>query len=168
VELTKAAVQRTEQVRGTVRREEVRVADATDADVVDQAVPSARDRGLAWNPMTHADYDTLTDQDVYSADGQKIGTIRTALHPRQDMPQAKGRHYFLLDPTLIKDWFQGFDEVYLPESAIAAVQADRVVLNLTADQIKQRSQDWTRQPAGIDQYRWADQSASTDAAERTV
>jgi Uncharacterized protein conserved in bacteria (DUF2171) len=109
----------------------------------------------------------LTGKDVYSADGQKIGTIHTVLHPRQEMPQAKGRHYFLLDPTLIKDWFQGFDQVYLPESAIASVQADRVVLNLTADQIKQRSQDWTRQPVGIDQYRWADRSASTDAAGPT-
>jgi len=167
VELTKDAVQRTEQVRGTVRREEVRVADATDAGVVDTTTTRTGGRSLAWNPMTHADYDVLTDKDVYSADGQKIGTIRTALHPRQDMPDARGRHYFLLDPTLIKDWFQGFDEVYLPESAIASVQADRVVLNLTADQIKQRSQDWTRSPAGIDQYRWTDVGTSSDASGRT-
>jgi len=47
------------------------------------------------------------------------------------------------------------------------VQADRVVVNLTADQIKQRSQDWTRQPAGIDQYRWTDVGDASDAAGRT-
>jgi len=167
IALSKDAVQRTEQVRGTVRREEVRVADATDAAVVDQVAPDARGRRLAWNPTTHADYDLLSGKDVYSADGQKIGTIQTALHPRQDMPKARGRHYFLLDPTLVKDWFQGFDQVYLPESAIASVQPDRVVLNLTADQIKQRSQDWTRQPAGIDQYRWTDAGASPDVAGTT-
>jgi hypothetical protein len=47
---------------------------------------------------------------------------------------------------LINDWFQRFDQVYLPESAIERVSGNQVMLNVTAEQIKQRSQDWTRQP----------------------
>jgi hypothetical protein len=106
-----------------------------------------------WNPMTHTDYDTLRDKAVYSADGQNVGSIAGVFHPNMEMPAARGRHYFLLDPGLIKDWFGGFDQVYLPESAIDSVGADRVALNMTADQIKRRSKDWTQQPAGLDSYR---------------
>jgi hypothetical protein len=106
-----------------------------------------------WNPMTHTDYDTLRDKAVYSADGQNVGSIAGVFHPNMEMPVARGRHYFLLDPGLIKDWFGGFDQVYLPESAIDSVGADRVALNMTAEQIKRRSKDWTQQPAGLDSYR---------------
>ena len=106
-----------------------------------------------WNPMTHADYDLLQGREVYSADGQKVGTIAGILHPNADLPAARGRHYFLLDPGLIKDWFGGFDQVYLPESTIRSVSADRVVLDLTAEQVKQRSQEWTAEPTGLASYR---------------
>lgn len=108
---------------------------------------------MTWNPLTHTDYDLLTGKAVISADGQKVGSITSVLHPNQEMPAARGRHYFLLDPGLIKDWFQGFDQVYLPESAIADVGSDQVTLNLSADQIKQRGQEWTRQPSDLARYR---------------
>ena len=106
-----------------------------------------------WNPMTHTDYDLLKGQAVFSADGQDVGSIAGIFHPDMDMPAARGRHYFLLDPGLIKDWFGGFDQVYLPESAIESASPDRVVLNMTADQVKQRSQEWTREPTGMKSYR---------------
>jgi hypothetical protein len=106
-----------------------------------------------WNPMTHSDYDVLKGKDVFSADGEKVGSISQILHPNMEMPAARGRHFFLLDPGLMKDWFGGFNQVYLPESAIDDVGSDRISLNLTADQIKQRGKDWTAQPSGLASYR---------------
>ena len=106
-----------------------------------------------WMPMTHTDYDVLKDKEVFSASGESVGSIRTIFHPNRDMPAARGQHYFLLDPGLLKDWFGGFDQVYLPESAIESVSADRVVLNLTSAQIKQRGKGWTTEPTGFASYR---------------
>src|SRR5688500_1402835 len=108
-----------------------------------------------WNPMTHADYDTLKGKDVFSTDGEKVGSISEILHPNMDMPAARGRHFFLLDPGLMKDWFGGFDQVYLPESTLDEVRSDRVLLNLTAEQVKQRGTEWTTQPNGVANYRRA-------------
>jgi hypothetical protein len=61
-----------------------------------------------WNPMTHTDYDTLKDKEVLSANGESVGSITGVVHPNMDMPAARGRHFFLLDPGLLKDWFGGF------------------------------------------------------------
>jgi hypothetical protein len=110
-------------------------------------------RATIWNPTAHADYDVLTGKDVYSVDGEKVGSIAEVFHPSLDMPAARGRHYFLLDPGLLKDWFAGFDQVYLPESAIAEVTPDRVTLDLTAEQVKRSSKEWTREPADFATYR---------------
>jgi hypothetical protein len=108
-----------------------------------------------WNPTTHADYDALKGLDVFSADGEKVGSISEILHPNMEMPAARGKHFFLLDPGLLKDWFGGFNQVYLPESTIDAVGSDRVSLSLTAEQIKRRGQEWTSEPTGIRNYRRA-------------
>ena len=108
-----------------------------------------------WNPMTHSDYDVLKGQDVFSADGEKVGSIAEILHPNMEMPAARGRHFFLLEPGLMKDWFGGFNQVYLPESTIGEVGSDRVTLSLTAEQIKQRGKEWTTQPTGVADYRRA-------------
>ena len=102
--------------------------------------------------MTHTDYDTLKDREVFSANGESVGSIVGIFHPNADMPAARGRHYFLLDPGLLKDWFGGFDQVYLPESTIESVSADRVLLNLTSEQIKQRGQQWTTEPTDLASY----------------
>jgi len=104
-----------------------------------------------WSPTTHADYDLLKGKDVYSVDGEKVGTIKQVFHPAGDFAAARGRHYFLLDPGLLKEWFGGFDKVYLPESAITNVTADRVDLAFTKDQVK--TQGWTTEPVGVATYR---------------
>jgi uncharacterized protein (TIGR02271 family) len=148
VEIGKQATQRTERVADTVRREEVRV---DDAGLAGGAVGGAQT--TRWTPTAATDYDLLAGKDVYSADGEKVGTIKGVYHPAGDFAAGLGRHYFLLDPGLMRDWFGGFDKVYLPESAIGMVTADRVDLNLTKDQVK--GQNWTTEPAGIDAYRWA-------------
>ena len=106
-----------------------------------------------WTPTTHTDYDVLKGKDVFSADGEKVGSVSQILHPNMDMPAARGRHFFLLDPGLMKDWFGGFNQVYLPESAIREVGPDRISLELTADQIKQRGNQWTQEPSGLASYR---------------
>jgi hypothetical protein len=106
-----------------------------------------------WNPTTHADYDVLKGLDVFSADGEKVGSISEILHPNMEMPAARGRHFFLLDPGLIKDWFGGFNQVYLPEAAIDTVGRDRVTLGISANEIKQRGQEWASEPTGLRNYR---------------
>jgi len=144
VEIGKEAVQRTERVGGTVRREEVRVDDAG----------LATGRGsqqMAWAPTAYADYDVLTGKDVHSAEGDKVGTIKRAFRPSGDFAAGVGRHYFLLDPGALRDWFGGYDEVYLPESAITGVSDDRVTVSYTKDQIKNAG--WTTRPADLDSYR---------------
>lgn len=108
---------------------------------------------IRWNPTSHADYDALLDKDVYSADSEKVGTIKKVFHPEGDFATARGRHYFLLDPGLLKEWFGGFSEVYLPEAAITGVMGDRVMVSYTKDQIK--TQGWTTKPADFDRYRWS-------------
>jgi hypothetical protein len=62
-----------------------------------------------------------------------------------------GRYRFLLDPGLLKEWFGGFSDVYLPESAIEGVAKDRVTIGFTKDQVK--NQGWTTKPAVVDRYR---------------
>jgi hypothetical protein len=106
-----------------------------------------------FTPTTHTDYDGLKGKEVFSADGEKVGSIAQVYHPDVDMPAARGRHFFLLDPGLMKDWFGGFNQVYLPESTIEGVGTDRVALSLTANQIKQRGQEWTMEPTGLQSYR---------------
>ena len=78
----------------------------------------------------------MTGKDVYSADGEKVGKITQVFHPEGTFAATRGRHYFLLDPGLLREWFGGLDEVYLPESAIEQVTQDRVTVSVTKDQIK--------------------------------
>jgi hypothetical protein len=104
-----------------------------------------------WKPMTIEDYGLIPGKDVYSRDGEKVGSITEVWHPETNFPASRGQHYFLLDPGLLKGWFGGFDKVYLPESAVESVSSDQVVVNLTKDQIKQAS--WTEMPVGWDRYR---------------
>jgi len=152
IEVGKEAVQRTERVADTVRREEVRVDDrGTTVGTSMGATGTAR--AARWTPRMDADYDVLTGKDVYSVEGDKVGTVKGVYHPAGDFAVGVGRHYFLLNPGLLRDWFGGYDEVYLPESAIDLVTTERVDLHLTKDQIK--GQDWTTRPANLDTYRWS-------------
>ena len=74
-----------------------------------------------WNPMTHSDYDLLKGkEDVFSADGEKVGSISRIFCIPIWICRARraAGTCFLLDPGLMKDWFGGFNQVYLPESAL--------------------------------------------------
>lgn len=104
-----------------------------------------------WNPLSHEDYGLIPGKDVYSRDGEKVGTVKEVWHPETDFPASRGQHYFLLDPGLLKEWFAGYDKVYLPESSVEGVTSDQIVVNLTKDQIKQAG--WTETPTGWDRYR---------------
>jgi hypothetical protein len=103
-----------------------------------------------WNPTTHEAYDTLKGRDVVSADNEKLGTIAAIFHPKQAMPEARGGHYFLVKPGMLKSWFGQGSEVYVPESAIADVTDDAVLLTYPKDQLE--AQGWHRQPDNLARF----------------
>jgi rRNA processing protein Gar1 len=105
-----------------------------------------------WNPMEHADYDALKGYDVYSRDNEKVGTIKEVLHPATEMPSARGKHYFKVDPGTVKRIFGDLDEVYVPERLIQAVDPgeDKVILEVTKDRLK--DERWSR-PSDFDTFR---------------
>jgi hypothetical protein len=110
------------------------------------------DTMTTWAPTSHEDVDRLDGRDVFAADGEKVGTVKAVYHPNTDFALARGKHYFLLDPGLLKSWFGGLDETYIPESAIAGYTGEGVYLNLTENQIKQHT--WEA-PADLASYRRA-------------
>ena len=99
---------------------------------------------------THEAYDTLKGRDVVSADNEQLGTIQSVFHPTQAMPEARGRHYFLVTPGTLKNWFGQGSEVYVPETAIVDVTEDGVLLTYPKDQLE--TQGWNRQPANLAQF----------------
>ena len=103
-----------------------------------------------WNPTTHEAYNTLKGRDVVSADNEKFGTIEAIFHPKQAMPEARGGHYFLVKPGMLKSWFGQGSEVYVPESAIANVTDDAVLLTYLKDQLE--AQGWHRQPDNLARF----------------
>ena len=106
-----------------------------------------------WFPTTHEDYDALTGRDVFSFDGEKLGTVDAVFHPQDTMPEARGSHWFLVTPGGLKRWFGGGEAFYVPEAAIADVTADGLTLVHPADRLE--AQGWDRAPAGIERYRRA-------------
>lgn len=104
-----------------------------------------------WMPAAATEYTSLHGKSVFSADDEKVGTIKRVFVPSGDFATARGSYYFLVDPGLLKEWFGGFNDVYLPESAIASAGDDRVTLTYTKDQIK--NMGWTTKPSNFDTYR---------------
>ena len=105
-----------------------------------------------WTPTTHADYDQLKGQPVRSADAETLGTITTIFHPKQAMSEARGNHYFLVKPGMLRQqsWFGRGSEFYVPESAIADVTEDGVRLTYPKDQLE--AQGWGQPPADLAQF----------------
>ncbi len=101
---------------------------------------------MDWSPMTHEEYDVLKDLEVYTSDNEKIGTIKEVLHPREEMPAARGRHYFKVEPGMLKQWFSDQEEFFLPERLIdeALPNEGKVILEVPKDSLK--AQDWSRPP----------------------
>ena len=103
-----------------------------------------------WTPTTHEDYDALKGRQVISTDHEQLGTIAAIFHPKQAMPEARGGHYFLVKPGMLKSWFGQGSEFYVPESAIANVTDDAVLLTYAADQLE--AQGWHRQPDNLARF----------------
>jgi len=57
---------------------------------------------ITWTPTTHEAYDTLKGRDVVSAENEQLGTIAAIFHPKQAMPEARGGHYFLVKPGMLR------------------------------------------------------------------
>jgi hypothetical protein len=103
-----------------------------------------------WNPTTHEDYNKLKGMKVFAEDGQEVGEVKEIFHPNMEMPEARGKHYMLVSPGLLDNWFGGLEEAYLPETAIAGFTSDGVVLSVTKDELKSQS---LNEPTDIDSYR---------------
>ncbi len=109
-------------------------------------------RTMTWNPTTHTDYDTLKGFTVYTFDNEKVGTIKEVFHPHEELPTARGKHYFKVEPGMLKQWFSDQEEFFLPERLIGEVlpNEEKVVLEIPKAQLKQ--EDW-RRPREIDTFR---------------
>jgi hypothetical protein len=105
-----------------------------------------------WNPTTHQDYEQLKGFEVFTSDDEKLGKIDEVFHPPVEMPQARGRHYFKVDPGTLKKLFSDQDEVFVSESMIRRVDTadDRIVLEVPKSQIGKTN--WSR-PADYNTYR---------------
>lgn len=105
-----------------------------------------------WNPSTHDDYDILKGFEVYSADDEKLGTIKDVLHPREEMPAARGKHYFRVEPGMMKKLFSDQEEIFVPERLVQTVRSEdhRVVLEVTKDWVQ--GEDWAT-PSDVNVYR---------------
>jgi uncharacterized protein (TIGR02271 family) len=69
-----------------------------------------------------------TGTDVYGSDGEKVGTIAGVAD-----------NYFVIEKGFIFT-----TDIYVPMSAVAGVDDDRVMLSMTKDQVE--SEDWTNEP----------------------
>jgi hypothetical protein len=101
----------------------------------------------AWSPRTHEGYEHLANKDVYSSDGEKIGQVASVLHPEGENPMAVGKHCLAVMPGVLRNLL-GADVAFVPETAIQGVDAEKVVLNVTADCLA--DQGWTSRPAGTE------------------
>jgi hypothetical protein len=108
---------------------------------------------VTWTPTTHADYDHLKGRAVFSADGEKLGSIDAIFHPEAPMPEARGGHVFLVKPGMLKSWFGGGEEFYVPETAISDVAEDAVTLSYAKERLE--AQGWGAKPAGINRFKRA-------------
>jgi ribosomal 30S subunit maturation factor RimM len=101
---------------------------------------------MTWTPERHEDYDALKGMTVYSSDDEKLGKIQEIFHPQEDMPTARGRHFFRIEPGLLEGLFSDIDEVYVPERLVQTVDPDedRVVLEVPKGQLSE--QDFSRPP----------------------
>ena len=70
-----------------------------------------------------------TGTDVYGSDGEKIGSIAGVAD-----------NYFVIEKGFIFT-----TDIYVPMSAVARVDDDKVMLSMTKDQVE--NEDWTREPA---------------------
>ena len=98
-------------------------------------------RTTQWMPASDTDYELLKGKDIFSRDGEKLGTISQVIHPDHSVAHGEGGHFFLFDPGLLKSWFGELDQAYLPEATIYSVTDEGVFINLTEEQIKQRQWD---------------------------
>ena len=98
-----------------------------------------------------------TGTDVYGSDGEKIGSIAGVAD-----------NYFVIEKGFIFT-----TDIYVPMSAVARVDDDKVMLSMTKDQVE--NEDWTREPAeeipamgAAPTYTEPDTGAASAATDREV
>jgi ribosomal 30S subunit maturation factor RimM len=105
-----------------------------------------------WFPTSHEDYEQLKGFEVFTSDDEKLGKIAEVYHPNEDMPQARGSHYFLVDPGALKKLFTDQGEVFVAESMIRRVddKDDKIILEIPKSQVEKTN--WGR-PTNYATYR---------------
>ncbi len=104
-----------------------------------------------WNPTTHQDYETLKGFEVFTSDNEKLGTIAEVCHPAQDMPMARGNHYFRVEPGTFKKLFTDADEVFVPERLFLLVDPSNNKVILEVPKVQIEHTDWS-QPNDYDSF----------------
>lgn len=94
-----------------------------------------------WTPDTESDYERLKGLQVVSREGDRLGRISSIIHPDHNATEGDGGHFFLFQPEHRKDWFGGLDNAYLPESAMAGVSEQGVLIDMTEEEIRRRRWD---------------------------
>jgi hypothetical protein len=114
--------------------------------MAEQPEPVARPGVIAnWQPESHEEYDRLKGRTVVARDGQEVGTLCAVFHPPQDVPEARGGHYFLVESTPLEPRLGG-SELYLSEQLLDRVEPDRIVLAVPFDRL---SGDLVRAPRNL-------------------
>jgi len=105
-----------------------------------------------WNPTRHEDYDALKGFAVYTSDNERLGKITEICHPALEMPSARGKHYFRVDPGPLRKLCTDADEVFVPERLVSMIELDddKVILEVPKSGVEQT--DWSR-PRDYETYR---------------
>jgi hypothetical protein len=101
----------------------------------------------SWSPRTHDGYEGLADKEVVTSDGEKIGRVTAVLHPVGEGATVVGDHCLAVMPSVLRNLL-GADVAYVPERAILDVDAEKVILNVSADCLA--DQGWGSRPEGTE------------------
>ncbi len=106
---------------------------------------------MTWTPETHEDYDRVKGYDVYTADNARLGKVMHVFHPLQETADARGGHYFLVEPDMENPPL-GSSEVFVPERAVREVDPSEDMIILAIPTRELADQEWNR-PSDFDRYR---------------
>jgi ribosomal 30S subunit maturation factor RimM len=86
-------------------------------------------------------FEHVTGLDVFTTDEEEIGTVSAVLESDDD----PARHFLIVRAAALTDLL-GTERLYIPDHEVAQVEADRVILAVTADALNRP--DWTTEPLG--------------------
>lgn len=88
-------------------------------------------------------WDGIEGLDVFTTDEEKIGEVRLVIRPPDDPAQ----HFLMIDASALAALL-GTNRLFVPDEDVLSIEADRIVLDTTADAINRP--DWTTPPVGYE------------------